>query len=43
MDQNRKNPDQLLEIIRQEENKQKEENLKYFLAMQLALVKLMRC
>lgn len=37
MDQNRKNPDQLLEIIRQEEN------LKYFLAMQLALVKLMRC
>lgn len=23
MDQNRKNPDQLLEIIRQEENKQK--------------------
>lgn len=42
MDQNRKNPDQLLEIIRQEENK-KEENLKYFLAMQLALVKLMRC
>ena len=43
MDQNRKNPDQLLEIIRQEENKQKEENLKYFLVMQLALVKLMRC
>lgn len=37
MDQNRKNPDQLLEIIRQEEN------LKYFLAMQLVLVKLMQC
>lgn len=30
MDQNRKNPDQLLEIIRQEENKQKRGKLKIF-------------
>lgn len=36
MDQNRKNPDQLLEIIRQEENKQKRGKLKIFFGCQIS-------